>query len=119
MVTAAALRRLWTDVCTIETTQTVEDPVTHIATPKRVVVAEAIPCRLSYETVSASAVPDPASAVVQSVKVFLAPDMPVPAGSRLTITRPGHDPVSYRSSGKPAIHANHQEVRLEIEEDWA
>lgn len=67
---------------------TVEDPTTHITTQTRVVTAEGVPCRLSYETVSASAEPEPASAVVQSVKVFLAPDMLVPAGSRLTITRP-------------------------------
>ena len=84
-----------------------------------VVVLEDIPCRVSFKTISNTSQTDTgASAVVQVAKVFLAPEIQVKPGSKLTITQKGVT-TEYKSSGKPAFYSTHQEIVLELFKGWA
>jgi hypothetical protein len=84
-----------------------------------VVVLESEPCRLSFKTISNTNHTDTAaSAVTQITKVFLAPEIQVKPGSKLTITQNGVT-NEYKSSGEPAIYSTHQEIILELFKGWA
>ena len=84
-----------------------------------VVVLEDIPCRLSFKTINSTNQTDTAaSTVVQTTKVFLAPDIQVKPGSKLTITQNGVT-TEYKNSGKPAFYSTHQEIVLELFKGWA
>lgn len=84
-----------------------------------VVVLEDVPCRLSFKTINHTNQTDTAaSAVVQITKVFLAPDIQVKPGSKLTITQ-NDVTTEYKSSGEPAFYSTHQEIVLELFKGWA
>lgn len=84
-----------------------------------VVVLKNQPCRLSFKTVTNTSQTDTlAAAVTQITKVFLAPDIKVKAGSKLTITQNGVT-TDYECSGKPAYYTSHQEIVLTLHKGWA
>ena len=84
-----------------------------------VVVLENVPCRLSYKTMSnTNQTNTTASAVVQITKVFLAPEIQVNPGSKITITQ-NDITTEYKSSGAPAFYSTHQEIVLELFRGWA
>ena len=86
---------------------------------KDVVVQKDIPCRLSFKTVTnTNQTETGASAVVQITKVFLAPEIQVKPGSKMTITQ-NNVTVDYKSSGQPAVYSTHQEIVLELFKGWA
>lgn len=77
------------------------------------------PCRLSFSSSSSTSPQDNnASALVQNIKVFLAPDKDIKPGSKLTITQNGRT-AEYKNSGEPALYATHQEINLELFKGWA
>ena len=83
-----------------------------------VVVLEDEPCRLSFKTINNTNQTDTAaSAVVQIAKVFLAPEIQVKPGSKLTITQ-NDVTTEYKSSGEPAFYSTHQEIILELFKGW-
>ena len=117
------LRRLWTDRCDIFVRESAADPDTgrNVFVERRLFAD--LPCRvsfrLSFETVSG--VRDVANAAVaanQAVKLFLRPDIVVPAGSKIVVRRGVHEMVFART-GQPAVFGAHQEVRMERFERWA
>lgn len=84
-----------------------------------VVVFTDEPCRLSFKTINNTNQTDTAaSAVVQITKVFLAPEIQVKPGSKLTITQ-NDVTTEYKSSGEPAFYSTHQEIVLELFKGWA
>lgn len=84
-----------------------------------VVVLTDVPCRLSFKTINNTNQTDTAaSAVVQITKVFLAPEIQVKPGSKLTITQ-NDVTTEYKSSGEPAFYSTHQEIVLELFKGWA
>ena len=115
-----ALQSLWTGVCTVYVR--VPSPTPDPATGRTVwaveAVAEAVPCRLSFETLSETQDESSAAKVTQSVKLFLDPAVPLPAGSKLTITQNGVT-KEYAQSGEPAVYTYHKEIVLELFERWA
>jgi hypothetical protein len=84
-----------------------------------VVVHEDIPCRLSFQTISNTNQTDTAaSAVIQITKLFLAPEIKVKPGSKLTVTQ--NDVVTeYECSGEPAFYNTHQEIILKLFKGWS
>ena len=114
-----ALETLWTDRVTVYRKQKVTDPVTHITDFREVAILEGQPCKLSFETLAA-AEGDPAAAVSQAVKLFLSPDVTVPAGCRVVVTRPNKTErvLTYTSSGLAGMFHNHQEISLVPDERW-
>lgn len=84
-----------------------------------VVVLEDEPCRLSYRTMTSTSQTDTAaSTVVQVTKLFLAPEIEVKPGSKLTITQ-NDVTTEYQNSGKAAVYATHQEIILELFKGWS
>ena len=96
----AALESLWCDRCTVYAKEKVTDPKTHLTDFQETVILENQPCKLSFETLAAVS-GDPVAAVSQSVKLFLSPDVEIPAGCKIVVTRPGGAQLSY---SKP-VHA--------------
>ena len=86
---------------------------------EEVVVLEDVPCRLSFKTINnTNQTGTGASAVAQITKVFLAPEIKVKTGSKLTITQNGVT-TEYKSSGEPAFYSTHQEIVIELFKGWS
>lgn len=114
-----ALAFLWTDKCTITNVEltTNEDGVSSM---EDVVIIQDEPCRISYKTLVAPTDngTDTAAERVQDVTLFIRPDLSIPAGSKIAVTRNGIT-VHYSNSGQPKIYDSHQEISLMIDEDKA
>lgn len=113
-----AIESLYDGKCTITEYQKVkkENKSTGF---QEVIMLENVACRLSFKTINNTNQTDTsASAVVQIAKVFLAPEIQVKPGSKLTITQ-NNVTTEYKSSGKPAFYSTHQEIVLELFNGWA
>ena len=82
------------------------------------------PCRLSFSGASGQTLSgletageaQPWTQAEQSVKLFLAPEWEIPAGSRVLVKgRCGQR--LYGRSGQPAVYDSHQEIALSLEDD--
>ena len=84
------------------------------------------PCRLSFSGASGQTLSgletageaQPWTQAEQSVKLFLAPEWEIPAGSRITVEGRGIQRV-YGRSGQPAVYDSHQEIALALWQDDA
>lgn len=115
-----AIEMLYTDTCTVFEYRDVENPVTCI-TSKQLVGVDGlvdVPCRLSTSRMNKTAADGVAPSISQTMKLILAPEININAGSRIVITRNGVT-TAYRRSGEPARYTNHQEIMLELEEEYA
>jgi len=112
-----ALETLYTDTCTIIEYQEYQKPNKSIG-HREVQVLENQPCMISFKTSNSTDNTESASALSQIVKVFLAPEINVKAGSKLSITRNGVT-TDYKSSGEPALYDTHQEITLELFKGWS
>lgn len=113
-----ALESLYDGTCTVTEYQKVkkENKSTGFS---EVVVLKDIPCRLSYQNITtATPTQSGASALTQGVKVFLAPEINVKPGSKLTITQNGVV-TDYTNSGEPAHYSTHQEIILTLFKGWS
>lgn len=76
------------------------------------------PCRISFSSVSDTEESTGAAKVVQTVKLFIAPEVKIPPGSKLIIKHDGIESLFSRS-GEPATYPTHQEIMLEVWTKWA
>ena len=83
-----------------------------------VVVLEEQPCRLSFSSSPNTNQTETAAQLVQTIKLFLAPEIRVQAGSKVTVTQNGVI-TEYKSSGEPSLYQTHQEIMLELFKGWA
>lgn len=104
--------------CSIYELMTVKDPETKISKKEPVLVNEDIPCKLSYESLSVAGVSNGAAQKAIAVKVFMAPEIEVKAGSKLVITQDGVT-KEFAKSGEPGVFPSHQEIMLNLFERWA
>ena len=112
-----AIESLYEGVCTISEYTAVKDATTKITTKQEVVVQSSIPCRLSYRY-GRSAMQGDATSVTQQIELFLAPEITVKAGSKITVSQNGRT-TAYKNSGQPAVYASHQQIMLELFTGWA
>ena len=84
---------------------------------EKVVLTEQ-PCRLSFSSRNSSAKDDGYNTVSQSVVLFIAPEIEIPSGSKITVTQNGKT-TDYCRSGESAVYTSHQEIALELFEDYA
>lgn len=113
-----AVESLYDGFCTITEYQKIkkENKSTGFS---EVVVVENQPCRLSFQSVnSTTATETGASAVTQSVKLFLAPEIKVKPGSKITVTQ-NDVTAEYQNSGVPAVYGTHQAIILELFKGWS
>lgn len=103
--------------CTIKIKGKVTDPITNISKNGEIDLIENEPCRLSYKTVPTMNNNESADTVKQIIKLFIRPELDIPAGSKIIVTQHGRTNI-YRNSGFPEIHTSHQEVVLELEDKF-
>lgn len=96
----------------------VKDPDTKVTRQEEVLVQEGIPCHLSYSSAVPAAGSSTAASVVQSIKLFLAPEPVIPPGSRIEVTQQGRT-ENYDQSGQAAVYSSHQEILLELWREYA
>lgn len=108
-----ALERLWKDRCTIYKQEKVKDPVTKLTDFVEKPLLQDQPCKLSFETLNSTS-GDPVATIVQTVKLFLSPDVEIPAGCKIVVTRFNNleRQFTYSQSGEAGVFTNHQEIQL-------
>lgn len=112
-----AIESTYTGTCTITEYQSYKKENKSTG-HKEVVVLENQPCKLSFSKITNSNQGEAAAMVIQTAKVFIAPEIQVKPGSKLTITQNGVT-TEYKNSGEPAIYQTHQEIILELFKGWA
>lgn len=117
-VARKAQERLYDGRCTVSEWREVKDPHSHITRDEEVVVLENEPCRLSFETIKPTTETDTVAKLAQGVKLILSPDTVIKPGSKITVTQAGRT-TEYSASGQPAIYSTHQEIVLELYDEYA
>ena len=113
-----AIESLYKGNCPVYEYQSVKDPITKITSTEEVVVLIDQPCKLSFKNITSVNQLDNVLNISQCVKLFIAPDIVIKAGSKITVTQNGVT-TAYTRSGQPAIYSNHQEISLELFKGWA
>ena len=113
----AAVESLYKGLCTVYVQKEVTDPITHITSFAEEAAMENIPCRLSFSTIY-SAQEGVADGLKQVTKLFIAPEIRIPAGSKIVVTQENVT-TAYVRSGEPAYYESHQEIVLNLFERYA
>ena len=116
MTQRKAIESLYIDKCDIIHMVSAQNPINKRMELTEQTVATDVPCRLSINTVVGASDSGTGSTATQVTKVFLAPELDIPAGSKFRITHYGRE-FKYESSGYPALYSCHQEVTL-VRSDW-
>lgn len=116
--TRAALEKLWKGTCTVTVRIEQLNPVTKRTEFIEQPLVENQPCKLSIETITTTNPTDNAAQLTQKVKLFLIPEINIPAGSKITITQNGKT-ADYEKSGEPGVFTNHQEIILDLFKGWS
>lgn len=113
-----ALESLYNGTCTITEYRKVkrENKSTGF---EEIVVLENQPCRISFNTInSATSTGTGASALVQVVKLYIAPEIEVKPGSKISVAQNGVT-TEYQNSGQPAFYHTHQQIMLDLFKGWS
>ncbi|NYV67273.1 hypothetical protein HYI36_18540 [Bacillus sp. Gen3] len=113
-----AIESQYKGICTITEYQSYKDPVTKRTSHREVDVLINQPCKLSFKTISSTGENDHVGTVEQVVKLFIAPEISIKAGSKITVTQNGKT-NEYSQSGVPAFYTHHQEIILELFKGWS
>jgi len=121
MVRTKTLSKLWQDRCDVYVSEPTEVPDTGRMILHERRLHQNIPCRISFRRgIEAMGilrdVEDAAIEAVQAVRLFLAPDIHIPPGSRIVVRRPNGSELRFCRTGVPAVFDAHQEIRMEREE---
>jgi hypothetical protein len=113
-----AIESLYDSTATVIEYQPIKDPISKRTTQQEVTVLTGQPCRFSLKMVSQAKGSETATAVPQVIKLFIAPELVIKPGSKISVTRKGVT-IDYKNSGQPAIYDTHQEIILELFKGWA
>ncbi len=113
-----AIESTYEGICTVIGRQDIRDERTKITKKSEVIVTEHQPCKLSFERLNTVVQTDAASAISQSTKLFVSPEIVINEGSKIIVEQDGRK-SEYAASGVPAVYATHQEVMLELWKEWA
>lgn len=115
------IQRLWKDRCFIQSS--VEYTKANKAKGRKwqTLVSEE-PCKLSFFNnvrLNNTSVEQPMAAqVFQQAKLFIRADLNIPAGCRIKVIH-GGKALFFENSGVPALFTHHQEILLEVKQEWA
>jgi len=111
------LEKLFTDKATVVIRENTKN-----ATTKREEYTESnlytnIPCRLSFNKDNNLTLEENNIGFMdkQIIKLFLSNSYDIPNGSKIVVDRTGK---SYIRSGESAVYSTHQEINLELFQDW-
>ena len=115
-----ALERMWKDRCTVIQRVKVTDPDTKLTDFSETPLLENQPCKLSFEKLT-STDGENVAAKFQNVKLFLSPDVVIPAGCKIVVQRFNEidREFTFSNSGEAGVFTNHQEIYLTIWKGWA
>lgn len=85
---------------------------------KEVAGGSEIPCHLDYGDVGPVEALEPGQRVVLGATLFLAPEVEIAPGSRVSVKQNGVQLV-FEASGEAAVYQTHQEVPLRMAGKWA
>ncbi|MCL1872963.1 MAG: hypothetical protein FWF85_02465 [Clostridiales bacterium] len=115
----AAIERLYEGVCDIYGYTSSINPDNGENELEEVLLYVAQPCRLSYETQRNQAQQTNTGAIIdQQIKLFISPELVIPPGCKIIVTQ-NCMPATYKNSGQPAKYGSHQEISLELWEEYA
>lgn len=112
----SAVEMLYEGRCTVTEYQSYTKPNSATGHHEVVILADQ-PCRISFGTMPAAEQTDTGAALQQTVRLFIAPEVIIKPGSRITVTQNGVT-KDYCQSGEPAVYATHQEINLELWKGW-
>ena len=107
------------DLCTVFEYRDVTDKRSRLTHKEEAVLMGDIPCRLSFELLYGAAQTDTGSRTAQRVKLFVSPDVKIPAGCKVAVKLSSGETLNYGLSGLPAVYPTHQEIRMEPFKGWA
>lgn len=109
-----AIESLYSDTCDIYTTENYIKP--NGSNGQRFKpIKEGVPCRISYGSSPANKLTETVAFGQQGIKLFLAPEISVPTGSRIRVY--GRNRVTeYNATGLASLYPTHQEIELEFVE---
>lgn len=113
-----ALEMLWRGNCTVKAWQEVEDPITHVTTPKEVTLYEDLKCKLSHEKLTSAFSTGGPAKIAEQIKLSLGNEYEIPTGCKMIVTQ-NNVTEEYTRSGKPGIFMDHQEIVLELFKEYA
>lgn len=113
-----AMESIYKGICTIYEYQTTTDEKTGISSKQEVIVLKDQPCRLSYQSITTVQPATGASIPVQTIKLFIAPELKVNPGSKIVVTQ-NEITKEYERSGETAVYATHQEICLKLLKRYA
>lgn len=113
------IEKLYEDVCTAFILEDYKDPITKITKKQERALFENQPCRLSFKNLSTTIKKEGPAEVVQVTKLFIAPELKIPAGSKIVVTQKSGRTTEFSYSGVPAVYPSHQEIILKLFEEYA
>lgn len=113
-----AIESTYEGQCTVIGYKSETDNNTGLTNQDEAVILKDQPCKLSFEKAEATSQKEMAATASQGVKLFLAPEIKLSAGSKITVTQNGIT-SEYQASGTPAIYGTHQEIMMELWEEHA
>lgn len=110
------IEKLYVDACNVYEYQKVrhDDGSTNV---EEVLVHENVPCKISHRGTGHTE-DGLGDSMFLVTELIISPDITIKAGSRIIVTRNGVS-TTYKNSGEPARYLNHQQIKLELEEDMA
>lgn len=114
-----AIESMYIGKCDIYEYKTIKNEVTKRTENKSVLVHSDIPCRLSFNDKASDRTEQKQMAEIgQEIKLFLSPDLIIKPNSKIVVTQ-NKKTVTYKNSTPPNFHTNHQEINLELAENYA
>jgi len=113
-----AVESLYKGLCTVKVWQEIEDPITHVTKHDEASLFSDTKCKLSYEKQTSSTPTGGPAVIAQTIKLFIAPELDIPAGSKIIVTQHGKT-TEYSRSGESAVYKDHQEIVLELFRGYA
>lgn len=107
----AAIESTYAHLCTVYGYKGVKDSESGITEETETVLAENVPCKISFELSYPLEQTEEAALSSQRVKLFIPPEITVPCGSKISVAVNG-EVFSFGYSGEQALYLTHKEIRL-------
>ena len=113
-----AIESLYDGVCDVYQFTEQYDSKQHRNRVSKTMLAEKMPCRVSITGSSPTTESDMVARKVQTVTLYCAPELTIPAGCKIMVTQADRT-TEYEASGQPRVYPTHQEIGLTMADDKA
>lgn len=111
-----AIEKLYDSTCDIIVLQEIVDE-NGVTDFKDVKLYEKQPCRISQQSVTKTANNHVVSEVDKVINLYIAPELDIPAGSKILVTY-NNRTTEYKSSSLPVLYDTYQKIQLEYVGRW-